>query len=258
MELWTSEHIKTLLPILAVMLVLAAFLKMWLGKKDLSVRMIPLQVIACALVLLEIGKQVLSILRGYDLYHLPFHFCSLFIFTLPVMAFYRGKYRQTVGGVVSALCAAVFLLMLIYPNLIYSAGNIHEFFEDYFSFHTVAFHNLVMLAFVLIVALDLHETARTGPEIRATAIFTAGFGVVAATMSQLLKTNYANMYTCNIPVLEELRLTVAGVIGTVPTQILYVAIVCLLHIGFVVMAYGFYRLVRYLLGRLGKRENHEK
>lgn len=246
MELWTTEHLKTLLPAIAVMIALSVILRVCLGKKELSVRMIPLQIIACTLVLLEIGKQMLSLIRGYDLYHLPFHFCSLFIFVLPVMAFYRGKHRRVVGGVVSALCASVFLLMLIYPNLIYGAGNINEFFTDYFSFHTVAFHNLVMLAFLLIVALELHEPALGKTEIRATAIFTAGFGVVAATMAQLLKTNYANMYTCNIPVLEELRRRVGEAIGTVPTQILYVAIVCILQIGFTVMAYGFYRLVRRL------------
>ena len=253
MELWTNEHIRTLLPSVAVMIVLAVLLRLLLGKKDLSVRRIPLQVIACALVLLEIGKQTFSLARGYDLYHLPFHFCSLFIFALPVMAFYRGKHEQTVGGVVSALCASVFLLMLIYPNLIYSAWDVNHFFMDYFAFHTVAFHNLVMLAFLLIVALNLHETVRSGTEIRALVIFMTGFGVVAATMSQLLKTNYANMYTCNIPVLEELRLTVKGVIGAVPTQLLYVTIVSLLQIGFTVMAYWFYRLLRTLSRKMRKQ-----
>ena len=110
-----------------------------------------------------------------------------------------------------------------------------------------------MLAFLLIVALNLHETVRSGTEIRAVVIFMAGFGVVAATMSQLLKTNYANMYTCNIPVLEELRLTVKGVIGAVPTQLLYVTIVSLLQIGFTVMAYWFYRLLRTLLRKMRKQ-----
>ncbi len=253
MELWTNEHIKTLLPAVAVMIIFAVLLRRLLGKKNFFVRMIPLQVIACALVLLEIGKQTLSLARGYDLYHLPFHFCSLFIFALPVMAFYRGKHRQTVSGVVSALCASVFLLMLIYPNLIYSAWDIQNFFGNYFAFHTVAFHNLVMLAFLLIVALDLHETVRSGTEVRALVIFMVGFSVVAATMSQLLKTNYANMYTCNIPVFEALRNTVKGVIGAVPTQLLYVTIVSLLQIGFTVMAYWFYRLMRALPRRIRKK-----
>ena len=99
MQLWTLDHAKTLLPAVAVMLLIALGLRIWLGKKSLKVRMIPLQIATCVLLLLEVGKQVLSLQRGYDLYHLPFHYCSLFLFVMPVMAFYRGKYRQQVNAV---------------------------------------------------------------------------------------------------------------------------------------------------------------
>ena len=164
MELWTSAHAQTFLPALAGMIVLAAGLRLTIGSKPLKIRMIPIQVLACILVLLEIGKQALSFAQGYDLYHIPLHFCSLFIFVLPVMAFYRGKHRETVAAVTAALCAAVTALMLIYPNLIYSADNIREFFTDYFSMHTVAFHNIVVFAFVLIVALELHSPQKKGEQ----------------------------------------------------------------------------------------------
>lgn len=108
MELWTVEHIKTLLPALAVMIGIAAVLRKTLGGKPEQIRMIPFQIIAVLLVALEVGKQGLSLARGYDLYHLPFHFCSLFIFALPAMAFYRGEKRQTVRSIAAALCAALF------------------------------------------------------------------------------------------------------------------------------------------------------
>ena len=153
MELWTAEHAKTLLPALAVMLVLAWVLQRVIGNKSHKIRMIPIQVIACLLLLLELGKQAVSLAHGYDLYHLPFHFCSLFIFMLPLMAFYKGKHKQTVYAITASLCMAVCALMLIYPALIYSDGNIREFFTNYISFHTVAFHNLVMLSAILIPVL---------------------------------------------------------------------------------------------------------
>ena len=124
MQLWTSEHVATLLPATIVMLALAVVLRLLMGKKSQTVRMIPIQVIAVLLVLLEIGKQAISFSRGYDLYHLPFHFCSLFIFMLPLMAFYKGKHHQAVRGITSGLCMSVLVLLLIYPDLIYSAGNI--------------------------------------------------------------------------------------------------------------------------------------
>lgn len=241
MELWTVEHIKTLLPALAVMIGIAAVLRKTLGGKPEQIRMIPFQIIAVLLVALEVGKQGLSLARGYDLYHLPFHFCSLFIFALPAMAFYRGEKRQTVRGIAAALCAALFLLMLIYPNLIYSGGNIREFFTDYFSFHTVAFHNLVMLAFVLMVALRIHIPAPKG-EAKAVVLSTVVFCVVSATMAQLLKTNYANYYSCDIPPLEAVRVNLQGVLGYGFTQLLYILIVSMLNIVFVLGAYWLYRL----------------
>ena len=96
MQLWTYEHAITVLPGLAIMAVLAVVLRKFLKEKPHHIRMIPISVIAVILVLLEIGKQETSLRQGYDLYCLPFHFCSLFIFMLPLMAFYRGKYQQQI------------------------------------------------------------------------------------------------------------------------------------------------------------------
>ena len=240
MALWTPEHAWTLIPALLGMIVVAWLLRRWLGDKELHIRMIPFQILAAVLFLIEIGKQLVSLSNGYDLYHLPFHFCSLFIFALPVAAFYTGKHRRTVHGVAIGLCAAVLLLMLIYPNLIYSAGNIREFFSVYLSFHTVAFHNIVLFEFVLAVALRLHQPDPR-KERKAIVICMTVFSVVAATMSQIFETNYANMYTCNIPPLESVRLAVATALGAVPAQIFYVLIVGSLHVSFTVLAYEVYR-----------------
>ena len=246
MELWSAEHIRTLLPSLGVMFLIAGVLRLALGKKSLKIRMIPFQILAVLIVLLEIGKQALSLQRGYDLYHLPFHFCSLFLFTLPAMAFYRGKHQKTVGAITSAVCASLFLLMLIYPALIYSAGNIQEFFTNYFSFHTVAFHNIVMLAFLLIVALDLHEPAPKG-ECKANLFFTIVFCIISASMAQLLQTNYANYYSCNIAPLEAVRVSLQSTLGYGLTQILYILIVSALNVLFVQLSYWTYRLLRFLV-----------
>lgn len=236
MELWTPEHAKTLLPAMLVMLLAALGLRAWLGKKPLKARMIPLQICTCILLVLEVGKQMLSLMRGYDLYHLPFHYCSLFVFIMPLMAFYRGRHRRQVTAVSTAICAAVFLLMLIYPNLIYSAANIRGFFTDYFSFHTVAYHNIVVFLLMLIIALDLYspgEKKEQGAVILAMVVFC----IVAASMAHILKTNYANFYTCNIPILEIVRLAVADTIGPLAAKLVYITIVSALNILFTWGAY---------------------
>ena len=248
MQLWSAEHAMTLIPAVVLMIAAAAVLRVWIGNKEMRVRMIPFQVLAALLVVLEIGKQAVSLSRGYDLYHLPFHFCSLFIFALPAMSLYRGKYVSIVRGVTAALCASMTLLLLIYPCLIYSAWDIQNYFNDYMAFHTVTFHNIVVFEFILIVALGLHTPQPKG-EPKAAAIFTALFSVVAASMAHLLKTNYANFYRCNIPPLENLRLAVQDAMGVVPAALLYALIVTVLQILFVLMCYWLYRFLRSLFAK---------
>ena len=242
MGLWTPEHAATLLPAVAVMVLLSLLLRKKLIDKPFETRMLPIKVIAVILLLLEAGKQIISLCRGYDLYHLPFHFCSLFLFMLPAMAFYRGKHQEKIIAITASLCASCALLMMIYPSLIYSAWNIRTFFSDYLSFHTVLFHNLVVFACLLILSLGFRISS--GKQIRsAITWFMIVFSVVAAVMSQLLKTNYTNMYICNIPFFEGLRLSVQEVLGYWITQCLYVSILTSLHVLFVLMCYGLIRLL---------------
>ncbi len=246
MELWSSAHIQTLLPALVVMILLSIALRIWLGKKDIKIRIIPVQIIAVLLLALEVGKQVVSYSRGYDLYHIPLHFCSLLLFTLPAMAFYKGKYAQQARAIGTAICGAIFWLTAIYPCLIYSAGNIEGFFADYLDFHTVAFHNLAMLAFLLIVALDLHTPAAKG-EHKNIVLFLTVFCVIAAVMSQLLETNYAGFYHCNVPPVENIRLMLRPIIGYWPTQLIYIVGLTAVHYGFVIGFYCIYKVIRRLL-----------
>lgn len=249
MQLWTPAHLKTLLPALAVMVLLTVILRLVLKDKPLRVRMIPLQVIAIILLLLEIGKQISSFMRpeGYDLYHIPLHFCSLMLLALPALAFYRGKHARLVSGVSCGLTAAVFLLTVIYPDLIYSVWDIEHYFQDYFAFHTVTFHNLVLFAYMLLPTLQLHTPGKG--EVRYSAAFVGIYCIIAGIASHLLQTNYNNLYRCNIAPLESLRVTISEAIGYVPTQILYVLVVTCLDIAFVIGAYYFYRLCRKLLGK---------
>ena len=245
MQLWTPEHLRTLLPSLAVMLLLSVLLRLWLKNKPWRVRMIPIQVVACILILLEIGKQGLSFARGYDLYHIPLHFCSLVLFSLPAFAFYRGKYQRQVACIAVGLTAAVFVLTAIYPALIYSAWDIQNYFNNYFAFHTVTFHNLAMFAFMLMVALDVYQPKKG--EWKYPVIFIGAYCIVAAIAAHLIQTNFNNLYRCNVAPLEAIRVSIQEAIGYVPTQILYVTIVTCLDMAFTLGAYHFYRLCRRLV-----------
>ena len=246
MQLWTKEHAISVLPSLAVMLLLCFMLRITIGKKSFETRMIPFKILAVLVVLLEIGKQVTSFSRGYDLYHIPLHYCSLFIFMLPIMAFYRGKHQDKVGGITAALCSAEFIMMIIYPNLIYGAWNVRDYFVNFLDFHTVTVHILIMFAFLLIPVLNLHTPAKKG-EVKAVIIFILCFCAVSATAAQLLETNYNNFYQCNIPPLETLRQAVEAVTGTLVAKIFYVLCVTVMDILFTTGAYWMYRGVRKLV-----------
>ena len=252
MQLWTPEHVKTLIPTLVVMLALSVLLRLWLKDKPWRVRMIPLQVVAVVLVLLEIGKQACSFARGYDLYHIPLHFCSLVLFSLPAFAFYRGKHRAAVASVTVGFTSAVFVLTAIYPALIYSAWDIQNYFNSFFAFHTVTFHNLAMFAFMLMVALDVYEPQKG--DWRYPVFLIGGYCVIAAVCSHLISTNFNNLYRCNIEPLENVRLQMCEMLGYVPTQIAYVTIVTCLDMAFTLGAYHFYRLCRRLVCGKGKKD----
>ena len=75
MELWTKEHFWQLIPTVTIMIIIALILNRFIGKKPLRIRMIPFQVLAVLLLISEIGNQVISCSRGYNLYHIQLHVC---------------------------------------------------------------------------------------------------------------------------------------------------------------------------------------
>lgn len=245
MVLWSENHVRTLLPALIIMVIVAVILRFALGSKSHRIRMIPFQILTCIVLLLEVGKQALSFHHGYDLYHIPLHYCSLAIFTMPLLAFYNGKHAGKVRAIAGAVCSAIFLLTAIYPELIYSGACVDNYFVYFTDFHTVTFHNIVMFAFLLIPALDLCEAPSKG-DWKAVSLFIVGYSAVAAPLAQILQTNFNNFYSCNVSPLETLRISLQSVLGATVTQILYVLIVVILDVLFTVGAYWFYRLLRRL------------
>lgn len=252
MELWTKEHFWQLVPSVIVMIIIALVLNKFIGNKPLKIRMIPFQILAVLLFISEIGKQVISFLRGYNLYHIPLHVCSLFIPLIPLMAFYNGKHKEAVKTITCSVTMALMMFMAIYPNLIYGSWNITNFFNDYFDFHTVFYHNVVIFEFILIIVLRLHHIGE-GKHVRNMALLGVGFSAVAGTMSQILKTNYANFYTCNIGPINDFVNTIKDALGYTVGQTIYVIILGILHVLFFIGCYYLYRAIDKLNIRLRGR-----
>jgi hypothetical protein len=100
-----------------------------------------------------------------------------------------------------------------------------------------------MLAFVLILALNLCPTSKAG-SYRTVMLTIVVFCIVSASMAYLLKTNYANFYTCNIPVFETIRVALTPILGALFTQLIYVVLVALVNLAFVSLAYGLCRILQ--------------
>lgn len=252
MDLWTKEHFIQLFTTEAVMIIIALILNKFIGKKPLKIRMIPFQVLAVILFLSEIGKQYFSLTNpnGYDLYHIPLHVCSLFIPFLPLMSFYNGKHKDAIRVITCAVTTAMVLFMVVYPNLIYGAWNIKNFFKNYFDFHTVFFHNIVIFEFILIVVLRLHHVDHSKSYIKPIVIMAAIFSAAAGIMSQVLDTNYAKFYYCDVAgiggLVDQLKAALGNSLGNVELgnfigQNIYVVIWGCLHALFFLMCYAIYR-----------------
>lgn len=246
MELWSSTHIKTLPLAILCMIIIAVVLRTFLINKPLKIRAIPFMVVAFSLFVLEIFKQVLSAIDGeYDLYHIPLHYCSILIF-LPTLAsigilVFKNKDGK-INAISTATVTATMALTIIYPCLIYSADNIKNYFNGFFDFHTVTFHNLAIFAGILLVALNIH-TPNFKKNKWAILLFIVGFCALSSSMAQILQTNFANFYSCNIAPLESVRQTVADACGYWPAQILYIIINSALNLAFTLGSYGLYTLL---------------
>ena len=240
MELWSTLHIQTLLPAIIIFLAISILIGYLLRNKEEKIKMIPIQVIAIVLVVLEIMKQTYSIVNGYDLYHIPLHFCSLFVFFIPIFAFYKGKYMNQLRCFTTVCCTLVFFAMLIYPSIIYGEGSIRSFSTSFMSFHTVVFHNLVILALMLIVALNLHSFD-TKRDMKTILIGYPVYSAIAGTMAQLLKTNYNSFYYFQVDSLDQIRLKAIEQLGA-GGQLLYVLVVAALLLIFAIGSYWVLRL----------------
>ena len=236
MGLWTKEHFYLIIPSFIVFIVFAIILgKLWKDKSE-KIRYVPLQIITLVLLALEFMKQGYNIKPdGYDLYALPFHYCSLFLYLLPFHSFYKGKYKKVTDTMALSCLASLFLFMLVMPDVVFGAGNITGFSESFSNFHTVVFHLLVCLYFVLTLALKLYNFD-VKKDLKITAIFLAVYVIIATILSFSLKVNFHNLYKCNLGMVEDIRLKLMESIG-IFGHILYVVVLFFLTILFAYAAY---------------------
>lgn len=252
MTFWTPQHAQTLLPTLAIALVLVVFLRYVLKNAPKWVRLLPLQIIAVAFLVLEYKKQTASIAAGYDNYHLPFHFCSLFLVVLPLAAFLPGFIGERLRSLAATLTLGVSLVTLVAPDAIYPAYNFPLFGADFFATHTIVFHTLVPIFFLFLCALDLYRPHRI--DLAVSLVVAIAFCIVAYRASLRFDTHFSNFNFSHIEAFENARLDLAARRGEAYAARAYNLTVAAVHIVFTLVSTLLSTLLWWILHPKAKKQ----
>jgi hypothetical protein len=180
--------------------VLSLLLRLLLIDKPYKIREIPFVVITVIILVLEVIKQTLEIIRGYNLFALPFHFCSLFIFLYPLAHFTKGKAKEYFQITASIYSFLVAIAMIFTPHLIVQTRASH-LFRDFSSFHNVTFHMLVSLYGFMSIALHMTKV-NLKKNIITTIVSMSLYWAFAIPVSYALNTNFNNSLKSGFPPLE--------------------------------------------------------
>jgi hypothetical protein len=195
-------------------------------------------------------KQIHSFSGGtYNTYSLPFHYCSLFLFILPVHSFSKGKVKKIAESVALGIGSSFIFFMAIMPTVVYSASDIVGIFDNFYSFHTVVFHSLVLLYFIMFFGMRLAKF-NIKHDLPTISIFLAVYVAVATVLANTLKVNFHNLLQCNLPPVENIRVMLVNSLGGFGHMI-YTAVLAVLTLAF---AAGTYLIVRLCYTKLMLRK----
>lgn len=202
--MYYTEYDKSVLPlVLLAMVAFVAILALLLRKKSERVRAIPCAIVAIALLFIEIIKQRWNLNGEFDLFFLPFHYCSLFLIVFPLAELCGMRLSRIFRPIATCMAFMVSVAMYVYPQGI--MGNATESFGVAFKeTHGFIFHHLVLLYFLLVVAMRLCRP-RARDAVRLGMIGVA-YTAVALPLAYKLETNYCNFLESVIPVFENFRI----------------------------------------------------
>lgn len=222
---WSTED-KVVLPLTLLGIIVVTLIVWWLLRnKNEKIKIIPLIIIASIMLVLELCKQIISIREGYDLWHIPLHFCSLFIYWFPLMVFTREGRLKNFGTTMAFACS-VSLLACFYcdPSAIIGGDTTANIFKSFFSFNTYTYHHLVFLFLFIGLALDMFKLDKTCFKHVITGITI--YGIVAISFAYALDTNYCNLLVSQIDFVEKWRLQCGQVLYTIGVYTFGVVLGC--------------------------------
>ena len=211
--MYYSEADKTVLPfVFFVMIAAVAILAFVLRHRSERIRAIPTAIVAVSLIFIEIVKQRWNVLGEFDLFFLPFHYCSLFLVVIPLAELCGPRMSKIFRPIATCMAFMVSVGMYICPCGM--MGKATEMFGTSFrETHGFIFHHLVLLYFLLVVAMRLMKPRWT--DVLNVGLVGAIYCAIALPLAYKLQTNYCNFLDSVIPIVEELRLEYGQVKYTV-------------------------------------------
>ncbi len=208
---WSNSE-KIVLPIALIIVLVAAFLiSFLLRKRDEKIKRIPLMILTVITLVLEIVKQILGIINGYNLWNIPLHFCSLFLYFYPLASFFKGKVREF-GSTMCIVSATLFLLLFYTNPSSIISSSCDNIFESFSTFHTFIYHHIILLFYFLLIFSQLYRPSTRDYIYNLIGI--GGYALVAIPTAHLLNVNFCSLLKSVIPFMETLRLNAGQVVYT--------------------------------------------
>lgn len=205
---YTKDEILVLAVALAVMILTAVLFRFWLKNKSEKVRQIPFLIITILIVVLEVVKQIRTIITGYDMWTFPMHFCSTYFIWFSLANFTKGKFSSAMKTV--AIVASFYLVALFYINPVSIIGDAcKNIFYSFNTFHTFLFHHLVIFYFILSIALKQVKFEKS--HVYYWLVSMLIYYCTANIFAHVFQVNYMNILTSNIGFMENLRLSIGQV-----------------------------------------------
>ena len=223
---WSKGDAMILPVALITIIICAVILRVILKKKGEKWRRLPLRILAVFIVLLEVAKQIYyNTYEPFTLYVLPLHFCSTFIWLIPLAQFTKGKANEFFRPMPFCYSIVVILLMYAFPRVL--LGNATSaVFANFHNVHTFLYHHAIVAYFIFSLLLNDYKPQKGDyvPLVAGVAFYTA----YAVPIAYALDVNYVNILKSDFAPFEQLRLAAGQVVYNIVLFLFAVAaILCI-------------------------------
>ncbi len=207
---WSKGDALVLPLALAFIIATGVVLRIFLRGKSEKVRSVPLKVLAIFIVVLEVCKQIYyNVFEPFTYYILPLHFCSTFIWLMPLAQFTTGRARQFFKPMPICYSLMVIALIYAYPRVLLG-NSTADVFGSFHNLHTLLFHHCMVAYFVFSVLLEDYRPQKSDwlPLVLG-VVFYALYAVPAA---YALNVNYVNILRSDFAPFERIRISAGQVV----------------------------------------------